>query len=258
MTEAREPVQLLLALDGFEGPIDLLLTMARDQKVDLAKISILALAEQYLSFVEQARAQRLELAADYLVMAAWLAYLKSRLLLPPEPLADAGPEPSAEQMAAALAFQLQRLDAMRQAAAQLVARPRLGAGVYSRGDPEGVELATWPVWYLTLYELLDAYAAVRRRNDDSIYKPAPLELDSVEAALARLEAMLGRIIGGWAGINVFLPPPSKDPLMNRSAVACTLLASLEMAKQGRLEIRQTGLFQPLELRRARKQQEPPS
>ena len=247
----RRPLQLMLALDGFEGPIDLLLTMARDQKVDLSKIAILPLAEQYLSFVEQARRQRLELAADYLVMAAWLAYLKSRLLLPPEPAAENGAEPSAEQLAEALAFQLRRLDAMRKAAAKLIARPRLGAGVYGRGQPEGIALTVKPIWYMSLYELLDAYGAVRRRADDSIYKPRPLDLDTVEAALERLETMLGRMPGAWAGLTAFLPPPSKDPLMNRSTLACTLLATLELAKQGRLEIRQAAPFQPLELRRAR-------
>jgi len=232
---------LIVHLDGFEGPIDLLLTLARDQKVDLTKISILGLAEQYLTFIEQARQLRLEVAADYLVMAAWLAYLKSRLLLPS---AEDDEEPSGAELAAALSYQLQRLEAMRTAAESLFARPLLGRDVFARGAPEGIRVTTRSVYDATLYELLQAYGSTQRRR-----KPAPLrieqmELFSMDDALGRLSHVLGKVMD-WSALSNFLPDGLKDDLVRRSAVAATFAASLELVRSGKAEIRQDQLFGPI-------------
>jgi segregation and condensation protein A len=239
------PDQLVLDLDGFEGPIDLLLTLARDQKVDLAKISILELADQYLAFVAAARRIRLELAADYLVMAAWLAYLKSRLLVP-EPETVAGDAPA--EMAQALAFQLQRLEAMRAAAARLLARPRLGRDVFARGMPELPPSLERPAWEATLHDLLSAYGALKRRREGVAYAPPSWQLWSVEHAIARLRELIGDL-PAWGTLASFLPPGLADGLLGRSIVASTLVATLELAKEGRLEIRQEAPFQPVWVRR---------
>ena len=245
---ADRPVQLLLDLDGFEGPIDLLLTMARDQKLDLSRISILALAEQYLVFIDQIKALRLELAADYLVMAAWLAYLKSKMMLPPsEQVRD---EPSPTELAEALAFQLRRLESIQVAAGRLMARPRLDQGVYRRGETEEVEVVVRPVFGLGLYDLLAAYGDVQRRQFNAVYTIKDMELFAVEAAVERLKQMLGG--GAWASLASLIPRGLKSPLTQRSAIASTFLASLELAKTGLLELRQDGAFAEIYLR-ARKE-----
>ncbi|MGF1608160.1 MAG: segregation and condensation protein A [Kiloniellales bacterium] len=245
----RAPVgadgELRLDLDGFEGPIDVLLQLAREQKVDLTKISILALADQYLEFVRQARKLRLELAADYLVMAAWLAYLKSRLLLP-EP--DDDEEPSGAEMAAALKFQLQRLEAMQEAGQRLIRLPQLGSELFQRGAPETMPVVTTTVYQVSLYDLLKAYArnAVRAQAAAHL-RIAPLNLFSVEDALQRLRGLLGAT-PGWQSLLTFLPTDLQDDLQRRSAVASTFAASLEMVRQGKLQMRQDGTFGPIYLR----------
>lgn len=246
----RQPVdpaeQLLLDIDGFEGPIDLLLALARDQKVDLTRVSILQLAEQYLAFVAEARRLRLELAADYLVMAAWLAYLKSRLLLP-EPQEE---EPSGEELAAALAFQLQRLEAMQGAAARLMARPQLGRDRFARGAPEAMPVLEKQVMDVTLYDLLKAYGDHKRRQSRSDpLQIRPTELYSIEEALERMTEMLGRL-PDWTRLSSFLPAGWRgNPLKARSALASTFVATLELAKSGQVELRQERPFAPLFLRR---------
>ena len=244
--EAPREVALVLDLDGFEGPIDVLLTLAREQKVDLTKIKMVPLVDQYLAFISQARQLKLEIAADYLVMAAWLAYLKSRLLLPVPP----EDEPSGEEMAANLAFQLQRLEAMQQAGVTLLARPRLGWDVFRRGMPEVIAADKKPRYEAALYDLLKAYADQRRRVDQlQMLRIAPTQLYSVEDALERLEARLGRM-PDWEVLVSFLPDNLKDPVVVRSATASTFAASLELAKQGRLLLRQLETFGPIYLKAA--------
>jgi segregation and condensation protein A len=246
--EARAPDQLVLDLDGFEGPIDVLLALAREQKVDLVHISILQLADQYLDYVRRARRARLELAADYLVMAAWLAYLKSRLLLPHE--AEEG-EPSAEEMAEALAFQLRRLEAMRDAADRLMARDLLGRDVFARGLPEDLSPVAVPVYAITFNDLLSAYADQRRRQVavQSLHI-APNRLMTLDAAVQRLSGMLGVALE-WTTLARFLPPDLGDPLLARSALASTFAATLELCRAGKLTLRQDRAFAPLFVRAAR-------
>lgn len=233
-----------LDLDGYEGPIDVLLQLAREQKVDLTQISILALAEQYLEFVRRARRLRLELAADYLVMAAWLAYLKSRLLLP---VPEGEEEPSGAELAAALKFQLQRLQAMQDAGQRLIARPRLGREVFSRGAPEPVRPITTSVYQASLFDLLSAYARHHVRVEASSLRIAPLELYSIDDALQRLQLLLGTT-QTWRTLATFLPADLRGGLLWRSAVASTFAASLEMCREGKLQIRQDGPFRPIFLR----------
>ncbi|MGY6534128.1 MAG: segregation and condensation protein A [Pararhodobacter sp.] len=236
---------LIVDVDGFEGPLDLLLTLARRQKVDLRRIPILQLAEQYLHFVEAARALRIELAADYLVMAAWLAYLKSRLLLPPDP-ADDGP--SAEDMAAHLAFQLERLEAMREAAARLMARDRLGRDFHARGAPELVTVSRQMRYSASLLDLMQAYARLRTRDEFRPYAFDRTDVFSLEQALDRLRSLIGAQVG-WAELAQCLPPGWRVPgPRRRSALASTFAASLELAKQGQLELRQSDPFAPVSLR----------
>ncbi|MEO5374076.1 MAG: segregation/condensation protein A [Alphaproteobacteria bacterium] len=236
---------LVLDIDGFEGPIDVLLALARDQKVDLIHVSILQLADQFLAFIAVARRNQLELAADYLVMAAWLAYLKSRLLLP-EPRNDQ--EPSGAEMAAALQFQLRRLEAMQEAGRQLMARPRLGRDVFGRGAPEGVDVVTHGVFDVTLYDLLKAYGEHRRRISVTTLEIVPTELYSMDDAIRRLTEMLGHV-PEWTILSRFLPTGLRGRLLRRSALAATFLASLELARQGRLEVRQEGgPYSPIYLR----------
>jgi segregation and condensation protein A len=231
---------LVVSVDGFEGPLDLLLALARDQKVDLAKISVLKLAEQYLEFVESAKSRSLELAADYLVMAAWLAYLKSRLLLPQPPSLEG--EPTALEMAARLRWRLQRLEAMREAAARLMARDRLGRDVFPRGAPEPVNVIKLRTQADTLYDLLTAYSAQRvKRARVSTYRPVHAPVLLIEEARQRLEWMLGRI-GNWNALSNLLPGEWNYGERRRSALASTLLASLELARDGRVEIRQLQPF----------------
>lgn len=243
--EPPEAAELVVDLEGYEGPIDMLLSLARDQKVDLTKISILQLADQYLAFIAAARHLRLEIAADYLVMAAWLAYLKSRLLLPEPPAPD---EPSGAELAAALTHQLQRLEAMQQAGARLMARPQLGRDVFARGAPEGLPRVLRPVYDATLYDLLKAYGDQRQRKEGRavLHIEAP-ELYSMDDALQRLSTILGRM-PDWRTLMSFLPPNLRGGLIERSAVAATFAASLELARSGKLQLRQDTAFGPIYLR----------
>ncbi len=241
---------LLLNIDGYEGPIEVLLDLARNQKVDLAKISILQLARQYLGFVERAKALNLELAAEYLVMAAWLAYLKSRLLLPRE---DESVDPTAEEMAEALQFQLRRLEAMQEVAEKLKERPQLGQQVFARGMPEGLSIRSQTKWDVNLYDMLKAYGDIKKRAEDSHYDLPEFRLMSTEDALSRVTRMLGKlprkgIHSVWTTLESFIPEGIKDRLYGRSALASTLTAGLELAKQGKLEIKQDGLFRPIYMR----------
>lgn len=244
-TEDRQVTDLVVALDGFDGPIDLLLGLAREQKVDLSKISILALAEQYLAFIASARQLRLEVAADYLVMAAWLAYLKSRLLLPELP----EDEPNLGDMAEALKFQLLRLEAMQKASQQLLALPQLGVDIFMRDAPCGLEVDIKPVYYLPLYDLLAALGAPQRRRKPETYSVVRNRLFSMEESLVHLRRMLG-IMPNWVTLQNFLPEVmGQQPLEARSAVASTFAATLEMVKSGELELRQDGTFAPIYMRR---------
>lgn len=243
----EEGERLVVDLEGYEGPIDVLLTLARDQKLDLTKISILALAEQYIAFIAQARRVRLEIAADYLVMAAWLAYLKSRLLLP-TPSTDKS-EPTAAEMAAALAFQLQRLQAMQDAGVRLMARPQLGKEIFVRGAPEGVRIIRKPTYSATLYELLRAYGDHRTRREASLLRILPTELYSMEAALERLSSMLGRM-PDWTTLQSFVPPELAGGVIARSALAAMFTASLELVRSGKLQLRQDRMFGQIYVRKA--------
>ncbi len=237
---------LIVDVEGYEGPLDLLLTLSRTQKVDLRRISVLQLAEQYLRFVDQAKALRIELAADYLVMAAWLAFLKSRLLLPPDP-SDAGP--SAEDMAAHLAFQLERLAAMREAAARLMARDRLGRDIFARGVSEEVARVRRITWSASLLDLMQAYARIRTRDEFRPYAFDRQNVFTMEQALDRLRGLIG-FAGDWTDLVSYLPEGwGADPARRRSATAATFAASLELAKQGQIEIRQHETFSPISIRR---------
>ncbi len=242
--------QLVLNLDGFEGPIDLLLSLSRAQKVDITKISILALAEQYLAFITNAQKVHLELAADYLVMAAWLAYLKSRLLLPDDHSEE---QPSGQQMAEALAFQMQRLESMQEAGQRLFQMPMMGRDVFSIGAPEGVEVINDAVFEPSLYELMRSYGALRSRNTDTMLHITPQELFSVEQAVERLRQLLGDI-PDWADLAGFLPKDLKGSLIMRSALASTFAATLELVRQGQAELRQDGAFSPIYIRARKKEQ----
>jgi segregation and condensation protein A len=251
--QALSPDDLLLNLDGYEGPIDLLLTLARDQKVDLAKISILALAEQYLDFIDKARHLRLEIAADYLVMAAWLAYLKSKLLIPQDNTDNEEDELTGEALVEALAFQLKRLEAMQEVAEQLFHLPQMGRDVFARGVRDNVDVTIAPVWQADLYDILTAYGAIARRQEKSIYTPKTWVLMSTEEAYERLSTMLGKLprkdgASMWADFNSFMPQDLVDALLMRSSKASLFTATLEMAKQGQVDIRQDGLFKPIYIR----------
>ncbi|CUJ33141.1 segregation and condensation protein A [Cognatishimia activa] len=236
---------LIIDVDGFEGPLDLLLTLSRTQKVDLRKISILQLARQYLAFVEKAKELRIELAADYLVMAAWLAFLKSRLLLPPDPEEEG---PSGEELAAHLAFQLERLQAMRNAAAQLMARDRLGRDFFARGIPEDVTKTKIVTYTATLLDLMQGYARLKTKDE---FRPFVMDRDSVytlEEALDRMRNLIG-FAGTWTDILSYLPEGwEADPKRRRSATAATFAASLQLAKEGKVHLRQDGTFGRIELR----------
>ena len=234
---------LTVDIDGWEGPLDLLLALARAQKVDLRTISILELVEQYLGYVARAQALRLEVAADYLVMAAWLAYLKSALLLPRDPEA----QPNPEELALRLQLRLARLDVMREAGARLVARDRLGRDVFARGDPEGLHSVRQTRWQAGLYDLIAAYARVRARTRPVLHVVADRRVMSLETAMDRVAAMLATHID-WAAIDTF-PPDGVARDYRRSALASSFVAALELARQGRLEIAQDAPFGPLRLRR---------
>ena len=234
---------LTLTLDGGEGPLDLLLTLARAQKVDLHAISILALVEQYLVYLEQAKSLRLEIAADYLVMAAWLAYLKSCLLLPSDPTAD----PSPEEIAARLALRLQRLDAMREAGARLLGSDRIGRDVFVRGWPEGLRLIRTAAWQASAFDLYAAYGRVKARTQPAMHVVHDRAVMTLEDAIARVAALIGEAID-WTTLEAFLPLTS-DPAYRRSALASSFVAVLELARQGRIELAQDAPFDDLRLRR---------
>lgn len=238
---------LIVDLDGFEGPLDVLLMLARNQKVDLTRISILALAEQYLEFINRAARMELDLAADYLVMASWLAYLKSKLLLPPP---DEEEGPSGAEMAARLAFQLQRLEAMRNASQAIFARQRLGVQLFQRGAPEGVRVVKTSEYQGTLYDLLKAYSDQRLKTHNVFWEPKRLPIMAIELARKRLENMLGMMFD-WSRIDAYLPTEHMSPEMRRSALASMFSAALVLAKDGEVEIRQSGAYQPLFMRRRR-------
>lgn len=238
---------LVVDVDGFEGPLDLLLAMARLQKVDLARISILALAEQYLAFIAEASRLRLELAADYLVMAAWLAYLKSRLLLPRQSKDDA--EPSGEDLAQRLAFRLMRLDAMRDAAANLMTRMRLGRDVFARGMPEGMRTVRETTYTARIYDLLKAYADQRSRTVKRVHVVKARTVWSIQDARRRLEELVGENAGRWMQLDLFLERYLPAPEASRTVLASSFGATLEMTREGIVEIRQDAPFAPIYMRR---------
>ena len=234
---------LYLELDGWEGPLDLLLDLARRQKVDLRQISILALVDQYLTYIERAQDLRLELAADYLVMAAWLAYLKSALLLPKDEQED----PSPEELALRLQLRLQRLGAMREAAARLMARDRIGRDIFLRGAPEGLRTDRKTLWRSDAYSIIQAYGQVKARTAPRIYHVSNRPVMTLDSALDRVSAMLGVTLE-WMEIRDFLPPHA-EPALRKSALASSFVAALELARLGRAEIDQEGAFAPLRIRR---------
>ena len=237
---------LVVDVEGFEGPLDLLLALARTQKVDLARISVLALAQQYLDFINEARRLRLEIAADYLVMAAWLAFLKSKLLLPAEQ--DEDGEPTGEELAQLLAFRLKRLDAMREAAAQLMTRKRLGRDVFARGMPEPLRISRKSTYQADLYDLLKAYAQQRQRTDVRTWQVRQRTVWSLKEAREELERLLGMSCD-WAPLDRLLAEFLVGPELRRTALASGFTATLEMTREGALEIRQAKLFAPLLVRR---------
>ncbi len=236
---------LLLELDGFEGPLDLLLVLARNQKVDLTKLSILRLAEQYLDYIEAARTLRLEVAADYLVMAAWLAYLKSKLLLPEKEQPQDGP--TGQELAAQLAFRLKRLEAMREALASLMGRKRLGVDLFSRGMPEGIRVVRSSIYSASIFDLLKAYAEQRQRNAVTEVKWGAREVWSIKQARERLAALLGGE-PDWAALDTFLEEYKPQNLLGKTVTASSFGATLELAREGYLEIRQSYPFGPLYLK----------
>jgi len=245
---APAPAQdgLILELEHWEGPLDLLLDLARRQKVDLRRISILELVDQYIAYIGRAEALKLEVAADYLVMAAWLAYLKSAMLLPKEEQED----PSPEEMALRLQLRLQRLAAMREAAARLMARDRLGRDVFARGAPEGLRVDKRALWQCEIFDLISAYGQIKARNRPVVHMVADRKVMTLDSALARVSSLLGVALD-WMELREFLPVGHgdwADPKLRRSALASSFVAVLELAKQGKAEITQDETFGPLRLR----------
>jgi len=243
--DVRRDDAFVVDVEGFEGPLDLLLSLARANKLDLTKISMLALAEQYLEFIAALRQLRLEMAADYLVMAAWLAFLKSKLLLPED---EDDEEPTGEELAAMLAFRLRRLEAMRDAAAQLMTRKRLGRDFFARGLPEGIRLMRTSEYEANVYDLLKAYAERRRRSSVRTIQFAKREVWSIKEARARLEPILGAS-AEWAPLDVLLAQFLDETEMRSTAIASSFGASLELAREGQIELKQSRAFAPLYLRR---------
>src|SRR3569623_1427093 len=240
----RQSDELTLALDGWEGPLDLLLNLARAQKVDLAQISILQLVEQYLAYLAEARALKLEIAADYLVMAAWLAYLKSCLLLPKDPEA----EPSPEELAFRLQMRLRRLDAMREAGARLLGRARNGRDVIVRGAPEWRRLVRKSAWQVSAFDLFAAYGASKARTQPPMHVVHPRAVMTLEEAIDRVSHMLGLALD-WVSLESFLPQ-TDDPQFRRSSIASSFLAALELARRGRLDLAQEEAFAPIMIKAA--------
>ena len=238
----RQSDELNLMLDGWEGPLDLLLNLARAQKVDLAQISILQLVEQYLTYLGEARALKLEIAADYLVMAAWLAYLKSCLLLPKDPEQD----PSPEEIALRLQLRLQRLDAMREAGARLLGRDRIGRDVFLRGKPEGLRLVRKSAWQVRDFDLFAAYGVVRARTQPAMHVVHARSVMTLDEAIERVSKMIGMALD-WTFLESFLPS-TQDPQFRRSCLASSFLAVLELARRGRVELAQDEPFAPIRLK----------
>src|SRR3954466_9039662 len=238
----RQSDELTLALDGWEGPLDLLLNLARAQKVDLTQISILQLVDQYTAYIAGARALKLEIAADYLVMAAWLAYLKSGLLLPKDPEQD----PSPEEIALRLQMRLQKLDAMREAGARLLGRDRVGRDVFLRGAPEGLRLVRKSAWQVRDFDLFAAYGVVRARTQPAMHVVHARSVMTLDEAIERVAKMIGMALD-WTFLETFLPT-TDDPQFRRSALASSFLAMLELARRGRLEFAQEEPFAPIRLR----------
>ncbi len=232
-------------VDGYEGPLDLLLDMARRQKVDLSAISVLALAEQYLAFIEDVRRRRIEVAADYLVMAAWLAYLKSRLMVPQSPSDE---EPSGEDLAAALQYRLERLEAIREAMKALTARPRLGISVFPRGMPELADIVRKSAWDASLYDLLKAYAMGRERSEPNDYTPHDRTVLSLQDARDRLQRLIGDS-AEWVSLQAYLADDMLAVEERATILASSFSASLELVRQGEVELRQSSVFGPLFVRR---------
>jgi segregation and condensation protein A len=251
---ASDEHALIVDVEGFEGPLDLLLTLARQQKVDLAKISILALADQYLAFIEQVRQLRIELAADYLVMAAWLAYLKSRLLLPDTSAAEGM---SAAEMANELALRLRRLEAFRATAEKLFNRPQLGHQVFGRGDPEPIAVIKHPKWSATLYDLLSAYAMERQRHVLARVRFARRTVWSLAEARAALERLIGAS-SDWSRLDDYLMRYVVEPAMRPTVLASSLAATLELVREGEVEMHQQAAFGPIYLRKRREAAPPPN
>ena len=242
MSEAAEA--LTIDIDGWEGPLDLLLALARSQKVDLRQLSILQLVDQYLTYVNEARELKLEVAADYLVMAAWLAYLKSALLLPRDPEI----EPSPEELALRLQLRLERLNAMREAGARLVARDRMGRDVFPRGAPEGLKVVRKSRWQAEIYDLISAYGQISARTRPVFHVVAVRPVMTLEDAIARVSELVGERID-WSTIESFLPAEAEG-LYRKSALASSFVAALELARQGRVELKQKSAFAPLYLKAA--------
>ena len=237
-----EPNVLTIDIDGWEWPLDLLLALARNQKVDLRQLSILALVEQYLVFIDEARALKLELAADYLVMAAWLAYLKSALLLPKDPTID----PSPEELALRLQLRLEQLNAMRESGARLMARDRVGRDIFLRGNPEGLRVVKARAWECDYFELITAYGQVKARTQPVMHVVKKRQVMTLEEALERVSAMIGRAVD-WTSIEAFLPIHA-EPALRKSALASSFVAALELAKRGAVDLQQEATFAPLLLR----------
>ncbi|MDF7775756.1 ScpA family protein [Sphingomonas sp. AOB5] len=242
MEDAAEALRI--DIDGWEGPLDLLLTLARSQKVDLRAISILELVDQYITFIEQARELKLEIAADYLVMAAWLAYLKSALLLPRNPEET----PSPEELALRLQLRLERLNAMREAGARLTARDRTGRDVFFRGQPEGLRVLRKARWEAEIYDLIAAYGRISARTRPVMHVVAVRDVMTLDEAIERVARLVGTRIE-WSTIETFLPEGASGTY-RKSALASSFVAALELAKQGRVELRQKSAFAPLYLKAA--------
>jgi segregation and condensation protein A len=232
---------LLLDVGGFEGPIDVLLTLARDQRVDLTQISILELANQYLYWIMEIRSSNLELAADYLVMAAWLAYLKSRLLIPDMSIED---EPTGEEMSEALQFQLRRLESMQNSGTRIIARLQLGQDYFKRGNPEEFDHNSTSIYEVSMYDLLSAYGEHTHRSNVKTLHIQASDLFSPDDAIQRMVGMVGKI-PNWARLEQFLPIELRGDIVSRSAIASTFVAALQMTKEGKMQIRQSAAFKPI-------------
>lgn len=238
---------LIVDVAGFEGPLDLLLALARTHKVDISKISILGLVDQYLAYIAEAQRLKIEIAADYLVMAAWLTFLKSRLILPREK--ETGDEPTADEMAQRLAFRLMRLEAMRRAIGELMTRKRLGRDVFQRGMPEQVETVSEVRWTAEIYDLLKAYAELRRRTVKVTHVVKARRVWSIKQARTRLESLVGQVIGDWVELDACLKTYLATEEEDKTVLASSFGATLEMAREGVIELRQDAPFSPIYMRR---------